>query len=182
LDQNVKETIMSKRTKKTLAVVSAVTLLGLVGVGAFAVGSNKDGRGGPCGAEGYAAEAGQWGGHGHGHGRGGDRAAMMSERLANAKERLEITDDQNAAWNAFSGAVEGQIKSMQTMHQARRAARQDDETRPPSIDQRLDNLQAHADGMQQVAASARSLYEVLTAEQKATAEEMLAQRWGRRSQ
>jgi len=107
-------------------------------------------------------------GYGHGPMTDADRAAMVDSRLANQKAALGITAAQEAAWQAFAAKAKEQAASMQ----AARAQLGDPATAAPDrMAQRAQMMQQRAAGMAAMSNALDALYDVLTAEQKAIADQ-----------
>ena len=157
---------MKQSTKRTLTVVGAAALIIGAGSVAFAQGY------GPGYGPGWGGHRGMMGGPGGGYGPGMGRGMMMGgygaaygdQRLAELKEALGITSGQEAAWNRYADAVKARADLMQSHRQQMFAMG----TVTP--DQRLSFHQQGLDQLQQVSASRRDLYSVLTPSQRATAD------------
>jgi hypothetical protein len=121
------------------------------------------GRGGP----------GAWGpGQGPGRGAGFSPAAMVDGRLAALKTDLGITADQETAWQAFTAKAKAQVETMQAQRTAMFAGAQT--TAPERIAQRAAFAKQRAANLDTMSAAVKDLYEALTLEQKAVADQRLA--------
>lgn len=110
-----------------------------------------------------------------GHGRGdGDAAAFAEKRLAALKTELKITAQQEAAWQAFAGKAAEQAKAMQAqrqqMLQERDKAAATPVPAPERMAQHLDQMKQHLANMESMQGAVKSLYAVLTPEQRALAD------------
>lgn len=148
-------------------------LIGTAGVLAVAaatvvVAAPRDGMG-HCGGEGPGM------GMMHGdHMRGGDVAAMAEKRLANLKNELKITAQQEPAWQAFAAKATEQAKAMQAQHQQNMQERDKAGTAgvpaPERMAQHLDQMKQRLANMESMQASVKNLYAALTPEQRALAD------------
>ena len=109
-----------------------------------------------------------------GHGMGSMHALMRDRTegfLALVKTELQITDAQAAPWNAFADAVRAGAKKLR---EEGKMAPMADSTWPDKIAAHEKSLSAHLDMVRSVRAPASALYAVLTAEQKKTADALMA--------
>lgn len=132
------------------------------GGGAGMMGS---GPGGGQGMMGAAAE------HGRGAGAGFSPAAMVEGRLAALKTELKITANQESAWQAFATKAKQQVESMHAQRTQASAATQ---TAPERLAQRAEFAKQRAANVEAMSAAVKDLYDVLTPEQKAIADQRLA--------
>ena len=94
---------------------------------------------------------------------------MVDSRLANMKAALKITAAQEAAWQAFAATAKEQAASMQAARAQLRDPRS--ATAPDRMAQRAQMMQQRAAGMAAMTNAFNALYDVLTAEQKAIADQ-----------
>lgn len=146
-----------RRTHKIVAAGCAALALAGLSTGLASAGPMGPGFGpmaaghGPCGPGAHRA--------------GGHAAAFADTHLAEMKATLKITSDQEPAWNAFADKVKAQAESMQAL---RTKAGQPAGTAPDRLAQRAGFMTQRAAGMEAMAGAMKSLYAVLTPEQKAT--------------
>jgi hypothetical protein len=107
-------------------------------------------------------------GRGYGPGAGFDHAGAADARLADVKARLNITAAQESAWQAFAAAAKEQGASMQAL---RDKMHQDAGTAPERMALHAQAMQQRAAGMAAMSNAFNALYEVLTPEQKAIADQ-----------
>jgi Spy/CpxP family protein refolding chaperone len=138
-------------------------------------------------------------GHGHGHhrmhGHHGPRAGMVSPeriegRLAFLKTELKISEAQAPQWNAFADFMRTQAKAMQARHaefrerhKAEPKAEHKDRAERREARPLTERLAAHEkfmeqrlDRMRAFKAAVEPLYNVLSPEQRKTADQLLARR------
>ncbi|MCH9809141.1 MAG: Spy/CpxP family protein refolding chaperone [Alphaproteobacteria bacterium] len=119
-------------------------------------------------------------GHGHhkGHGHGmGKMRGRLDGRLAFVKAELKITDEQSAAWDQF----ESTFKSLRDARMARKAERREkrkgkdgaSKTLLERMQHREDRVSRRLAHIKMKRESLAELYEVLSDEQKQTAEEVI---------
>lgn len=157
---------MKKSTKHTLTLVGAAALI--IGTGSIVFAHGY----GPGYGPGWGGHHGMMGGPGGFYGSGVGRGMMMGgygmlygdQQLSGLKEALGITDNQEAAWNKYADAVKARADLMQSHRQ------QMFTTAPVGQDQRLVFHQEGLDQLRQVTAARQDLYEVLTPQQRATAD------------
>ena len=87
------------------------------------------------------------------------------------KSELGITANQEAAWQGFAGKAKGQVETMQAQRAAFTAA---DKTAPERLAQRAAFAKQRAANIETMSAAVKDLYETLTPEQKAVADQRLA--------
>lgn len=129
-------------------------------------------------------------GGGHGGMMGGGRGGMMggpmmggagafdSEHahawLESAKGEIGITAAQEQTWQAYADAVEADRTSMLAMHQQMPAMMsQAGPSAPDRLQAHLGFMQARVASLQQVQQTSQALFEVLTAEQRQRANQVL---------
>jgi protein CpxP len=105
----------------------------------------------------------------------------VEARLAYIRTALKITDAQQAQWNAFAETLRNQARAVDQRMQEFRAQREQGATRErPNAIARLEReQQRHAESATRInerLAVQRPLYAVLSTEQKAIADEVLAPR------
>lgn len=144
-----------------IAVVS-VLAIGLVG------GVLAHGGFGPGFGHGWGGHHGMMGGtqhpaRVHGWATSGDPVAVANQFLGDQRTALNITADQQPAWDAYAEAIQARAARMETHHQAR--------FNGTSLDagQRLDFHQQGFDQLQAVIAASQALYDQLTPDQQARA-------------
>jgi hypothetical protein len=154
-----------KQTSKQFLRTAAVAAL-VLGVAGGVLARGGFGAGGP----GWGMHDGMMGGPARMHrGYGGpgwtvgaDPAAYAEQRLEQLKTTLDITPEQETAWNTYSDAVKGKAGLMTNHRQARFAGTITPEER----------LSFHQEGlaqMQTVMNATRDLHAVLTPEQRVNA-------------
>lgn len=179
------ESIMTRNRKILLGLATAAALAASAMVGAAPPGPGW----GPCpyagegpGMMGYGPGYGRGGpgmmGYGPGYGRGGpgagagfSPAAAADGRLAALKTELNITANQESAWQAFATKAKAQVESMQAQRAQAFAANQ---TAPERLAQRAEFAKQRAAHVEAMSATVKDLYDVLTPEQKAIADQRLA--------
>lgn len=140
------------------------TLVAGLGAGAAAI-AHGPGTGagfgpGGCGGPGMMG-AGMGPGMMHGPGWAGasaeDHAQFQAERLAALKQRLNITPEQEAAWNAFAE----QARAHKPMHSANRGM-----PSPEQFAERTQVMKERLAEMEKMQGAYRQLYEALTPAQR----------------
>lgn len=156
---------MKQTTKRTLTLAGAAALIIGAGGVAFAQGY------GPGYGPGWGGHHGMMGGPGGGYGPGAGRGMMggyqgtyAPQQLDELKSTLGITPDQETAWNRYADAVEARADLMQTHRQ------QMFTNGPVGPDQRLTFHQQGLDQLQKVTTARRDLFNVLSPQQRATAD------------
>jgi hypothetical protein len=167
-----------RQSNRTLfgLVTASVLSIGAV-TGALAAGTQSAAAGYPGMDSGIYP--GMMGGRGGmmGMGPGGMMGGSLSDttaRLTEIKAELGITPAQQDAWKAYAQAVTNQSALMNAHRQTMWSG-----PMPPPIDQRAAMHQEGTETMQQTAQAAQSLYQVLTPEQKARADDLLLFQPGR---
>jgi hypothetical protein len=107
---------------------------------------------------------------GPGGGAGFSPAARVEGRLATLKAELNIAADQDTAWQAFANKAKAQAAAMQ----AQRAAVTATQAAPERMAQRAAFAKQRAANLDTMSAAVKDLYEALTPEQKAIADQRLA--------
>ncbi|MBK1842070.1 Spy/CpxP family protein refolding chaperone [Azospirillum sp. YIM B02556] len=151
---------------KRALLTSALLVAGLgVAVPVFAQGGPQPGGPGP--------------GMGPGHDRHfarmcEDQEARLAGRLAYAEKKLNITEQQRAAWTKFADAARSSLKPTQDL-----CVKFKDVPPPPALPQRLERaeqmMQAHLQQLQTVRPALTDLYAQLTPDQQRQADHMLNQ-------
>jgi len=163
---NILETILKQTTGTTA--IAAVVIGAATGVFAAGYGpgygpgwgGHRGMMGGPGGTYGPGMMGGPGGMYGPGM-MGG--TGYTDQQISDAKAALGITPDQEDAWNAYVGAIQGRTALMQ-------AHRQGMFTHGPvSPEQRQAFHQQGYNQMQQVFDARRNLYSVLTPQQRSAA-------------
>ena len=136
----------------------------------------------PVFAQGGPAGGPQPGGPGMGPGAGGpdrhfarmceDQEARLAGKLAYAEKKLNITDQQRAAWTKFADAARSSLKPTQDL-----CVKFKDAPPPAALPQRLERveqmMQAHLQQIQTIRPALTDLYGQLTPEQQKQADRML---------
>lgn len=165
-----------KRTYQILSGIAIVASLGIASAvyahgGGFGPGAGSCMGNGPGMGLAYGPMGGMAGPQGM-PGRMADRgnfdpAAMMEGRLVYLKSALNITDQQDAAWQAYGAKVKQQgevmLASRTAMHNAAGSVTEQMALRTAMMKQHLDNMET-------MNAALKDLYAVLTPEQKAIAD------------
>lgn len=107
---------------------------------------------------------------GPGRGPGFSPAARVEGRLAMLKAELNITADQESAWQAFTNQAKAQAAAMQ----AQRAAVTATQTAPERLAQRATFAKQRAANIETMSGAVKTLYDALTPEQKAIADARMA--------
>jgi hypothetical protein len=160
-------------TTHKFAIASALGI-GLMSAVAFS-GPGGMGMGG-CGGYGSGGHHGMMGG-----GRMQQRAEMMqqrhSERMELLKYRLELTPEQEAAWENF---IQAQNNHHESMWQQRpgQGNQQAQASFTDHFDNRIQFMEQRLSGMKEVAQAADDLYTQLDPEQQQTMDDFIANRPG----
>jgi len=109
-----------------------------------------------------------------GMGRGMQPLRHVEGLIAFQKAELKITDEQLPQWNAFADAVRGSASRLQKA-MTDTASATDIVPAPQQMERRIALLSARLEAMQTVLAAGKSLYAVLSEEQKHTADELVAE-------
>lgn len=91
--------------------------------------------------------------------RTGGPAAMMEQRLAHLEQMLEISEEQQEAWNRFKEAMSGQVANMNPGFAERSG--------PPTLDTRIAQMKQKAGAMGAMADALEAVVKVLDEDQKA---------------
>jgi periplasmic protein CpxP/Spy len=141
-------------------------IAGLVAGAALAVAAATYAQ--PFGGMGYGYGPGMGMGPGHGPMAGVDPSVMVDTRLGDLKTQLKIAPAQEAAWQAFAAQAKQQAASMQAI----RAEMQNDAaTASERMAQRTTAMQQRGAAMATMTNAFNALYVVLTAEQRAIADQ-----------
>jgi hypothetical protein len=106
-------------------------------------------------------------------GRGPDWMLDRIEgRLAFMKTEIKITEAQTAAWNGFADAVRTAAKQHNERMKAVFAGEQRSKSLPERVEAQEQFMSIRLEQIRQIKASLKSLYEVLSDEQKKEADEM----------
>lgn len=101
-----------------------------------------------------------------------DQDARVAGMLAYAEKKLNITDQQRAAWTKFADAAKGAEKPMQDL-----CAKYKDQPMPTAAPARLERMEAMMSArlaqLQQVRPALTDLYAQLTPDQQKTADQFL---------
>lgn len=98
--------------------------------------------------------------------------ALADGRLAYLKSELEITDAQAAAWDAYAGAVEARVETMQGMHEGMMQTMQSG-TAVERMDARIAGMEAMLASLKAMKPATEGLYAALSDEQKKLADELI---------
>jgi LTXXQ motif family protein len=138
--------------------------------GAYGAGPGMMGWGGGPGSMGprggYGPQMGMGPMGGRGFGPGTNPESNADARLAYLKSELKITADQDAAWNAYSSAVKQQAAQMQAFRTAMFSA----QTPQDRVALHGEHAKQRAAAFETLDKGLRELYDVLTADQKASAD------------
>jgi hypothetical protein len=148
-----------------LAAASALAVGAVTGVfaaGGQGMGSHPGMMGGPGGMMGGPGMMGM------GPAGMGGSVADTTKRLADVKNELAISPAQETAWKAYEQAVISQSALMNAHHQTMMSG-----PMPPATDQRTAMHQQGMVMMQQSAQTTQGLYQVLTSQQRAKADNLL---------
>lgn len=140
-------------------------MMGMMGGGCPTFGMMGHGRMGQGG----------WGDGGWSRGHAGRQpkmGAMVEGRMAYLKGELNITADQQAAWDAYTAAVTGRVKLMQSIHEGMANTMQTG-TATERMDARISGMEAMLESMQAMKPATEGLYAVLTDQQKGVADELI---------
>jgi protein CpxP len=107
-------------------------------------------------------------GQGYGPGAGVDPTTRIDTRLGEMKAQLNLTADQEAAWQTFTVAARKQAADMQAL---RSQMQQDPGTAPDRMGQRATMMQQRSEAMATMTNAFNALYAVLTPAQKAIADQ-----------
>jgi hypothetical protein len=105
-------------------------------------------------------------------GRQPKMGAMVEGRLAYLKGELNITAEQQPAWDAYAAAVTGRVELMQGMHEGMAKTMQSG-TATERMDARISGMEAMLESMKAMKPATDGLYSVLKDEQKAVADELI---------
>jgi periplasmic protein CpxP/Spy len=102
----------------------------------------------------------------------------VEERLAAAKTKLKITAEQETQWNAFADVTRKHAKTADERMKAMRDGKRSQEklTAVQRLERRQQMLAAQSKRLDEVIATAKPLYAVLSSEQKAIADELMSRR------
>lgn len=170
------------RLLTTLALSVALTASALSPSLAQGYGWSGMMMGGDCPTVGMMGGGMMWGQDGMrgpgrmGQGPRGDRmpmmAALVEGRLAYLRAELGITDAQTAAWDAYAEALKARVESMQGTHDSMLSTLQDG-TAIERMQARIANMETMLEVMKTLQQPTEALYEVLTDEQKALADQLI---------
>ena len=100
-----------------------------------------------------------------------DPVAIAQHRLTRLRAALSLTDAQQPAWQTFADKVMAQAHLRQDERKAMENA-PDEAPAPQRMAHAAEMMQQHAHSMSDVAAAAQRLYDLLTAEQRKTFDDM----------
>ena len=95
--------------------------------------------------------------------------AMVAGRLAYLKSELNITEAQTEAWDGYANAVNGRVDTMNGMRQSMMTTMQNGSA-VERMDARIAGMEAMLESMKAVSPATKSLYTVLTDEQRKIAD------------
>lgn len=108
-----------------------------------------------------------------------DQDARLAGKLAFAEKKLNITEQQRAAWTKFADSARASLKPTQDL-----CVKFKDQPRPAALPQRLERaetmMQAHLQQLQTVRPALTELYAQLTPDQQKTADRLLNEGGGHR--
>jgi Spy/CpxP family protein refolding chaperone len=108
---------------------------------------------------------------------GRDPVAFVDERIGELKTELKITAAQESAWQAFAGKAKQQAQTMQTMRAKMQEA---GGPTPDRMAQRSEFMKQRLASVESMNAAMKDLYDVLTPEQKAVADQRFGHAGGQR--
>ena len=175
---------MKQNTKRYLSLVAVSTFVigvtgGVLAHGGFGPGSGP-GWGGHQGMMGTPGGMHRFGGGpggmmgGPGGMMGGDPAAFTDQRLTELKSVIGVTDEQEAAWDAYADSLKIRAGMMLSHRQLMFGSE------PVTPEQRFALHQQGLDQMQRITAASRDLYKALTPEQQARAGNLIGMYHGMR--
>ena len=170
---------MKHLNRKTL-IAATVIGLGLAGAG-LAAASPYGGRGDCLQGGGMPHSMGMYQGGMHRGGMGGPmgmdpqlQQQRMQRHLGAVEQALNLSEDQQAAWNRFAASHQARMAQMQAQRQAMAAAA--GQSAPQRMAARSARMEQRLAQMKQAQAELEELYAALTPEQRATADQMLGPR------
>jgi len=105
-------------------------------------------------------------------GRQAGMGAMIDGRLAYLKDELKISDAQIEAWNGYTEAVKGRVSVMQGLRESMMNAMQKGSA-VERMDIRINGMEAMLEAMKAIKPATVKLYDVLIAEQKKIADQLI---------
>lgn len=150
-----------------------VTIVAVAGISAVTV-ATVSAQGGWGGCRGYApaayerSERPMKGHHRVGMSQGGmrgDRAQRMTQRMEDLKNQLQITEQQEPAWQAFNQTVTDGVTAM--TDRIRQRGKQ------VPVAERVEHMRAGAERMTEMAEAIEKFYGALTPEQQRIADQMM---------
>ncbi|MCP3867007.1 MAG: Spy/CpxP family protein refolding chaperone [Gammaproteobacteria bacterium] len=157
--------------KRSTKIIVALVAVAGIGAATFATVSAQGGGWGGC--RGYGPASYEQGenpmmgrrGYGMKHGRNwGDREKMITQRLEVLKSELQITEEQEPAWQAFNQAL---VEKMQA-----KAGRFGQRGAQVPVSARVERMRSGAKSMTELADAMEKFYGVLTPEQQKLADQM----------
>ena len=130
------------------------------------------GPGGGPGSMGYGPM-----GRGMGPHAFGNPAAFADWRLSGLKSELKITADQESAWKAFADQTKQQVEAMQAWMTSVQGSAQ--ATAPERLELHSQIMKKRQEQLEKTSTAFKSLYAVLTPEQKALADQSVGMMGGR---
>ena len=111
-----------------------------------------------------------------------DPTARTQKHLSELKAKLNLTADQQPAWQTFSEQVNDQAKNMAAMRDQMKANAQPmpKMTAPERMTKMADWMKDRAENMAKMADAVKTFYATLTAEQQATFDKMQMSQMGRK--
>jgi len=140
-------------------------MMGMLGGGCPSIGMMGHGRMGQ----------GSWGDGGWFRGMMGRQpkmGAMVEGRLAYLKGELNITAEQQSAWDAYAAAVTDRVELMQGIHEGMAKTMQSG-TATERMDARIAGMEAMLESLKAMKPATDGLYAALRDEQKALADELI---------
>ncbi len=106
-----------------------------------------------------------------------DCATQMKEHLDEFKQKLEITDGQQPAWQRFTEVLTTQAEKHQQQIEAMKASRDDNEMTPElMMDKRISMMESRLESMKVISQAYKDLAAVMSDEQKQLVEEKMSHR------
>jgi hypothetical protein len=159
---------MKKRIKYAIATLLGASALTMGSAHAFGGHHGDNGMGfGGC--------------HKHRFWNNDDCSTQMKEKMDEFKEKLEITEGQEPAWQRFIEVLTTETEKKQKQMEAMKASRDDNEIAPEQMmDFRISMMESRLESMKVISQAYKDLAAVLTDEQKQLVEDKMSQRrWWR---
>ena len=105
------------------------------------------------------------------------KAETVEQRIVSLKASLKITPDQEKKWDAVAGAMRENAGAMDKLITAKRAQKAASMTAVDDLKTYQEFSQAHLDGLKNLIPDFKALYDSMSAEQKANADQVF-QKYG----